>query len=225
VLLSTAYFPPVSWFAALAKEFTLSKDGVFPSRVRLEACESYLKQTYRNRCRIYSSSGVEDLVFPIVHDGSKGISEIRVDYSVQWLLRTKRAIDSAYHTSAFFDYYRDELYAILDRRPERLWDLNLSIIRFFMEKTGVRAEIIPTESWVPPTDGDADDLRYVIHPKRPNSILADLGLDREYFQVFSPKYGFKGDLSVMDLLFNEGPSSITYLKRIPKDGQRKLSMP
>ena len=59
-----------------------------------------------------------------------------------------------------------------------------------------------------------DDLREVIHPKRPDTILADMGLEKPYFQVFSRKYGFKSDLSIMDLLFNEGPDSILYLKRL-----------
>jgi hypothetical protein len=58
------------------------------------------------------------------------------------------------------------------------------------------------------------DLREKIHPKRPDTILRDLGLEKPYFQVFAGKYGFKSDLSIMDLLFNEGPDSILYLKNI-----------
>jgi hypothetical protein len=59
-----------------------------------------------------------------------------------------------------------------------------------------------------------DDLREVIHPKRSNTILSDMDLEKPYFQVFSRKYGFKSDLSIMDLLFNEGPDSILYLKKL-----------
>ena len=59
-----------------------------------------------------------------------------------------------------------------------------------------------------------EDLREVIHPKRPDTILADNGLEKPYFQVFSRKHGFLSDLSVMDLLFNEGPDSIMYLKNL-----------
>ena len=59
-----------------------------------------------------------------------------------------------------------------------------------------------------------DDLREVIHPKRPNTILQDLKLEKPYFQVFAQKHGFQSDLSIMDLLFNEGPDSIVYLKSI-----------
>jgi len=214
VLLCSAYFPPLSWFAAAAKDFTLSKDGVFPSHVTLEACESYVKQSWRNRCRIYASGGTEDLTVPVIHSEDKLITNVLVDWSTDWLTKTKRAVDSAYHTSAFFDYYRDPLYEILDRREDTLWEMNLSIIRFFFDKTGIRAEISFTSEWKKPLEGDKEDYRYAIHPKKEDTVLKDLSLEREYFQVFSHKWGFKGNLSIMDLLFNEGPDSILYLKNL-----------
>ena len=213
MLLSTAYCPPLAWFALAAKEMTLSPDRVVPSLVRLEACENYQKQSYRNRCYIAGPRGVEMLQFPVVHGPERRITEIRVDYKTPWLLQTERAVDTAYHTSAYYDYYRDGFFAVLERRPERLFDLNLSLIRFFLEKTGIACELQPTVEYKTP-DGDPDDWRERIHPKRPDTVLRDLGLERPYFQVFSDKYGFRENLSVMDLLFNEGPDSILYLKRL-----------
>lgn len=218
MLLSTAYFPPVSWFALVAKSFTLSPDGVIASKVYLESCETYIKQTYRNRCLIATSQGTESLSFPIVHDGDYAITHVKVDYSTPWIQRTERAIASAYEHSAFFEYYADELFSILESKPGTLWDLNLSIIGFFLRKTGISAEILPTSEYTPRGDSSpmyGEDYRDMIHPKRPNTVLTDLGLDKEYFQVFSSKSGFIRDLSIMDLLFNEGPSSIIYLKNIP----------
>ena len=94
----------------MAKDITLSADRVIASEVWIEACEHYQKQSYRNRCRIYAADGVQDLNFPIIHDGnpfSLPISEIRVDYSTPWLIRTQRAIESAYKSAPFFDHYRD----------------------------------------------------------------------------------------------------------------------
>ena len=222
-LLSTAYFPPVSYFAAMAEEMEgLSNrmDGsssleLSPSVVYIEACENYQKQSYRNRCRFYAADGVQALSFPIVHEGGTHklpISEIKVDYSTPWLQQHERAIVSAYRTSAYFEYYQDELFAILESRPERLLDLNMSLLRFFIEKTGLAVDLRLTEEFSKETT--CDDLRETIHPKRPNAILADIGLEKPYFQVFSRKYGFKSDLSIMDLLFNEGPDSILYLKRL-----------
>lgn len=218
VLLSTAYFPPVQYFAAMAKEFTLSPDRVIPSIVYIEACENYQKQSYRNRCVIYSQSGPEALSFPVVHENGTHkipIADIKIDYGKDWVTRHQRAIASAYGTSAFFEYYKDDLFALLDRRPERLFDLNLSIIRFFIEKTGLSVDLRVTDRFILPQEAEAvygTDLREVIHPKRPDSIMGSLGLEKPYFQVFSGRYGFVRNLSIMDLLFNEGPDSISFLK-------------
>ena len=196
-----------------------------PSVVYIEACENYQKQSYRNRCRFYAADGVQALSFPIVHEGGTHklpISEIKVDYSTPWLQQHKRAIISAYRTSAYFEYYQDELFDILDLKPERLVDMNMNILRFLVEKTGIKVDLRLTDTYS--KDGvlvDAEghtmacgDYRELIHPKRPNPILENLDLEKPYFQVFARKYGFKSDLSVMDLLFNEGPDSIMYLKKL-----------
>ena len=210
-LLSTAYFPPVSYFAAMAEEMGVT----VPSVVYIEACENFQKQSYRNRCLFYGAEGVQTLSFPIVHEGGTHkipITEIRIDYKTPWVQQHERAITSAYRTSAFFEYYQDELFAILESRQERLFDLNMMLTRFFIEKTGILVDLRVTEDYH--REPLFTDLREAVHPKRQNTILADLGLEKPYFQVFSPKYGFKSDLSIMDLLFNEGPDSILYLKSI-----------
>jgi hypothetical protein len=212
VLLSTAYFPPIGWFALTARDFTLSPDRVLPSVVQLEACENYQKQSYRNRCYILSSDGPQMLQVPVVHGGSWAIRDVRVDYSTPWVVRTQRALDTAYETAAYYDYYRDELFAVLDARPETLWELNLSTIRFLLAKTGISCELSPTTCFAHEV---ADDLRFSIHPKREDTVLTDLGLDRPYYQVFRDKLGgFTPKLSCLDLLFNEGPDSILWLKRL-----------
>lgn len=235
VLLSTAYFPPVSYFAAMAEEMeglSNRRDGdssleLSPSVVYVEACENFQKQSYRNRCRFYAADGVQTLSFPIVHEGGthkQPISEIKIAWSKPWLQQHKRAIISAYRTSAYFEYYQDELFDIMDRQRETLFELNMDLMKFFIEKTGIAVDLRITEDYsrdgiLTSADGTSiacRDLRETIHPKRPNTILSDLGLEKPYFQVFSRKYGFQSDLSVMDLLFNEGPDSILYLKSIAR---------
>ena len=220
--------------AAIAQEMEGLKDRrggdslleLSPSVIYIESKENYQKQSYRNRCRFYAADGVQALSFPVIHEGGTHklpIDSIKVDYSTPWLVQHKRAIVSAYRTSAYFEYYQDELFDIMDRRPERLIDLNMSILRFFLDKTGVAADLRLTEEYVPAgvsgsvlVDGKGlcEDLRERIHPKRHNDVLSELGLEKPYFQVFSQKYGFLSDLSVMDLLFNEGPDSILYLKNL-----------
>ena len=240
-LLSTAYFPPVSYFAAMAQEMgglvlrTRDNNGragserqldapeLTPATAYIEACENFQKQSYRNRCYFYGADGVQSLQVPILHEGGthkQPISEIKIDWSKPWLLQHKRAIISAYRTSAYFEYYQDELFAILDSQPEKLFDLNMAIIRFFIEKTGLAIDLRTTENYSPDgliqtVDGSAiqcNDHRETIHPKRANNILEGLNLKKPYFQVFAQKHGFQSDLSIMDLLFNEGPESICYLK-------------
>lgn len=218
MLLSTAYFPPVEYFAKIAEGFTLSPDEVKPSVVWLEACEHYKKQSYRNRFKYYAADGVQSLSYPVVHgEGAQKfpITEVEVDWSTPWLVRTERALEAAYESSAYFDHYKDSLFAVLEARPRTLFEFNLSILRYLLDKTGIRADIRFTEEFTPEGSGAyGEDLRETIHPKRANTILEDMGLKKPYFQVFSGKYGFKPNLSILDLLFNEGPDAIVYLKNL-----------
>ena len=143
------------------------------------------------------------------------ITDVEVDWSTPWLVRTERAISSAYESSAYFDYYKDELFSLLEERPRTLFGFNLSILKYFLEKTGIKADIRFTGEFTPEGSGIyGEDLREVIHPKRVNTILEDLSLAKPYFQVFARKYGFAPNLSIMDLLFNEGPDSSLYLKNL-----------
>ena len=181
--------------------------------ILLEAHENYQKQSWRNRCNILTANGIEALQVPVVHDGGTfrhPISEIRVDWSRPWLERQKRALDSAYMSSAYFEHYRDALYAVLDERPERLWDLNLSIINFFLRAFG-RESVSPT-GIASLTEEFSPGATVDIHPKHHDKVWDALAADpstplgKPYFQVFSQKFGFVPNLSILDYLFNEGPS-------------------
>ena len=217
---------------------TLSPDRVLPSHVLLEACESYQKQSYRNRCYILAGDGPQMLQVPVIH-GSRGeetlpsaslrdpvranatgsvspprsIKDILVDYSTPWVVRTERALDTAYETAAYYEYYRDELFALLDEKPATLWELNLNTIRFLINHIGIACTLEPTRDFATP-GSVPDDYRTLIHPKRPDTVLKDLGLDRPYYQVFRDRMGgFTPRLSALDLLFNEGPDSLGWEKK------------
>lgn len=200
-VLSTAYCPPVEYFMAAA----------MTGRILVETQESYIKQTYRNRCRIYACDGILSLTVPVsVRDGGRDILSVRIDYTKPWLQQHERALISAYRTSAFFEYYQDDILSVLDSRPEYLFDLNTSLTVKLMELLGIRCEISFTTGYVREYPPDFLDLRDCIHPKK---AVPDIFRNRykPYYQVFSERFGYIPGLSAMDLLFNEGPDAISYL--------------
>ncbi|MBO4446699.1 MAG: WbqC family protein [Bacteroidales bacterium] len=213
LLADIAFFPPVEFFALLAR---------YPS-VHLEAWSHYEKQSWRNRCRILCAGVPEDLTVPVIHGDDlfhTPVCRVKVDYdSTPWMHKTFKTISTAYDSSPFFIYYKDELFSLLESRPETLWELDMEIIRFFCRKVGLLADVQPTvEFFTPqqlaslPDSGGVDDYRGRLHPKRPCTVLADLGLEgRKYWQGDGTQ-AFVGGLSIMDLLFNEGPESICFLK-------------
>ena len=209
VVLSSAYFPPIEYFFAIARS----------GRVLIEQHEFYRKQSYRNRCRILSSQGVESLSVPVAKDSghSRPIRDIRIDYSYPWIRQHRRAVEAAYNSSPFYLYYKDDFEEILARRPEFLFDLNLMLLEKLLEMVGLRAEISLTESFVkdyPPESPAARhmDLRERINPKfHGPSLMDEAGVFQEYFQVFAPRHGFQPNLSILDLLSAEGPNAISFL--------------
>ena len=211
MLLASAYFPPVEYFALLARDF-IPGSPAGDTSIYIEACEHFVKQSWRTRCRILGPNGPEILQVPVVHDGTRLMRDLRVEYSTPWIVRTERALEAAYQSSPFFEYYADGLFAILESQPETLLELNTALTRHILDRLGIDVPLRLTEAYVP-EGGVPDDYRSVIHPKRGNTVLRDLGLGRPYYQVFSQKFGFTPGLSILDLLFNEGPEALSFLKR------------
>lgn len=139
--------------AAIANDCRFDPDNhrIEPAAVMIEACEHYVKQSWRNRCRFYAADGAQTLNYPVLHeDFGKPLSQMRIDWKTDWLTRHKRAIVSAYGNSPYFEYYQDELFAILDSRPALMLDFNTEILRFLLRKTGIPAEIRFTAEWTAP---------------------------------------------------------------------------
>ena len=181
-------------------------------KILIETHESYIKQTYRNRCRIYACDGVLSLTVPVsVQGSSRSIRSVRVDYTKPWLQQHERALISAYRTSAFFEYYQDDILGILDSKPQYLFDLNYALTVKMMELLGIRCGISLTSEYIHEYSPDFLDLRGSIHPKK---AVPEIFRDRfkPYYQVFSERFGFISGLSALDLLFNEGPDAVSYLR-------------
>ena len=214
-LLSTAYMPPVEYFAAMANS----------EKVVVEKCEMFQKQSYRTRCHIYSANGLLALTVPVRRNTPEEavgaqrpshkllIDEILIDYSKPWVQQHERAIEAAYMTTPFFEYYKDDIFAILRSGEQSLFELNRKFIELFNELIGISTPIEYTTEWLPEHSG-VEDLRNRIHPKyKGEDMLDQLQIKKPYWQVFSYKQGFIPNLSVLDLLCNEGPNSISFLKR------------
>lgn len=196
VLLSSAYLGPVSYYQTVASA----------DQVRIEQYDHYHKQTYRNRCRILTSNGVMDLSVPVINTGAKMcVKDLRIAYVENWQQVHWRAIASAYNSSPFFEYYRDDFEPFYTRKTEFLIDLNMELMRVVMELIGLKTEVSLTDDYL--TETSPLDLREAFSPKTESTLPL-----RPYYQVFDQKFGFVRDMSVLDLLFNMGPESILYLK-------------
>jgi len=197
LLLSTAYLPPAEYFARL-----LSSGEAF-----IEREENYIKQSYRNRCYILSSSGPQSLSVP-VYLGSfhkTPIKDIRIDYSKRWQQVHLRAIRSAYSSSPYFLFYFENIENIMLRNHVFLLDLNMDLLLALLKMLKIECAVRYTGEYIKPGIAE-NDFRYSLSPKK------DTGYRPEYYQkVFEYEGINEGRLSIIDLIFSQGPDSARFL--------------
>ena len=195
-LFNTAYFPSISYMARFLKE----------DAPVIEVWETYHKQTYRNRCRVMTANGVESLSVPVVKvNGNHTMTkDIQISYQEPWQQVHRRCLESAYKAAPYFDHYYDYFRPVFEGQFERLIDLNDTALKAILKTLKTNMEIIHTEDYVRETE---KDFRETFSPKK----LINSDLFPSYYQVFNTKFPFAPDLSVLDLLFNEGPESLPYL--------------
>lgn len=221
VLLSTTYFGPVQWYQKLNRFDT----------IYIERCESFVKQTYRNRCVIATTNGLQTLSIPVEHTQEKGedssrlITDIRISNHGNWRHLHWNALMSAYGDSPFFDYYVDDLKPFFEDRWENLFDFNMAITHKMCELLDIHPNIQFTESYVPTSVSSISSVSSVSRVASPSSIIQDFRASirpknpipdetftpQTYYQVYQKKWGFQPNLSILDLLFNMGNESILYL--------------
>ena len=200
-LLSTTYFGPVQWYQKLHRA----------DEVWIECCETFQKQTYRNRCIIATTQGVQALTVPVerpsvLHGSSFTIKDVRISDHGDWRRLHWNALKSAYGESPFFEYYEDDLRPFFERRWTFLLDFNEDIRRKMCELIDIRPQVHYTNDYTRETSGDYRDA---IQPKHP-APDADFQ-PRPYYQVYCQKHDFLPNLSILDLLLNMGPESIFWL--------------
>ena len=202
-LLSTTYFGPVQWYQKLHRA----------EHVQIEQWESFQKQTYRNRCLIATTQGVQALTVPVVRGETSLIKDLRISDHGNWRHLHWNALQSAYGESPFFEYYQDDIRPFFTERWERLLDFNEAIRAKICELIDIQPQVSYSKEFtvygLQFTVNQVPDFREAIRPKHP---APDPDFEpKPYYQVYQQKHGFLSNLSILDLLFNMGPEGIFWL--------------
>ena len=211
-LLSSAYFGPVQWYQKLHRY----------DRCLIEQHDNFVKQTYRNRCIIPTTNGIQALSIPVSCPQGSQLSktpmrDVRISDHGNWRHIHWNALCSAYGESPFFDYYQDDFRPFFERKWTFLFDFNMEIILKMVELLDIRPKISLTTAFLSDAsmaenateNSLVDDFRDIIRPKHPG-LDSDF-MARPYYQVYQQKHGFQPNMSILDLLFNEGNEAILWL--------------
>lgn len=197
VLLPVFYLPPIAWFSKFLEENT---------EIVFEQYENFPKQTYRNRCHIYGANGKLPLIIPIKHNGKRVIHEIEISNDENWRNLHWKSIKNAYQSSPYFEYYEDKLQQIFDNPENKLLQFNIDTISIIQKIIKTNQSYHLTTEY--DKNPELEDFRAILSPKK------ELGMGFDtYYQVFSDKLGFIDNLSILDLICNLGPESLSYLKK------------
>jgi hypothetical protein len=192
------YFPSISHFVAMVNAETIT----------FEVDDNFQKQTNRNRMYIYSPNGLQLLNIPIKHskNAHQKTKDIQLETAFDWQKQHFKSLEAAYRSSPFFEYFEDDLAPIFQKKHTFLMDLNFETIAFIAKSMRWALEFSTTTEYfseVPNTK----DFRFLADGKK------DISTFENYPQVFQEKEGFLNNLSVLDLLFNEGKFAMDYLKK------------
>ena len=214
-LLSSTYFGPIQWYQKLNRY----------DECLIERHESFIKQTYRNRMLIPTTNGPLALTIPTNHNTSLAMKDIRISDHANWRHVHWNALLSAYGESPFFEYYQDDIRPFYEKKYEFLFDFNMEITEKMIELLDIRPKISITNEYIQSEERKVKreefnsftnhkvesikDFREAIRPKKP---LLDAEFEsKRYYQVYEQKFGFQPNMSILDLLFNEGNEAIFYL--------------
>jgi hypothetical protein len=200
LLTEIQYNPSITYFQQVVQS----------TGIIIEQHEHYIKQSYRNRCQILTAHGPKYLTVPVIKGNRKTrITELEIDYSQNWVNVHWRSIRSGYGSAPFFTYYSDYLQQIYEQKPALLFELNLALLKFYFKCLGIKKPVSLTEAYIPVYNNQIADYRNKIHPKIKSAIL-DI---KPYNQVFGKQ--FVPDLSIIDVLFTQGPETLDYLQVNP----------
>ena len=192
------YLPPVEYFVQL---------NTYKPGIMIEREEHFPKQTYRNRANICSPDGVLALTVPVIK-GSKNhtkIKDVKISYDFGWQRLHWLSLQACYRRSAYFEFYEDEFSVFYDKKYDYLFDYNEQLLQFILKAMKIRLAIHFTDTYEL-RYSNLVDLRDSITPKTESGFN-----QKPYFQVFEERTGFQKNMSIVDLLFNQGPQAVNYL--------------
>lgn len=198
ILIHPSYYPSISHFVAMIQAESIT----------FEYDDNFQKQSNRNRTFIYGANGKQMLNIPVkksLNERQK-YKDVKIEYDFNWRKQHFKSLESAYRTSPFFEYFEDDFRNIFEKKHDFLMDLNLEIHELVCDCLGIKLPYKKTEEYHK-TVTDLVDFRPLINGKKDNNQFDT------YTQVFDEKYGFINNLSILDLLFNEGRYGIDYLKK------------
>jgi hypothetical protein len=198
-LLLPTYFPSISHFVAMAQS----------EKIVFEMEDNFQKQTNRNRTYIYSPNGIQLLNIPVKH--SKQIhqktKDVKIETDFDWQKQHFKSLEAAYRSSPFFEYFEDEIRPVFEKKHTFLVDLNFEAMDIVSKCLRMKFEYETTTEYFREVDSNTIlDFRTLADGKKDDSKF------ETYTQVFDDKHGFLNNLSVLDLLFNEGRYALDYLK-------------
>ena len=198
VLLLPTYFPSISQFTAMVQADSIT----------LEMEDNFQKQTNRNRMYIYSPNGIQMLNIPVKHskENHQKTKDVKIEDAFDWQKQHFKSLEAAYRTSPFFEYFEDDLAPIFQKKHTFLMDLNLEALDIVANCLGFDLKYAKTEEYFHETT-DFSDFRHLANGKK------DTLQFEPYTQVFEEKHGYLNNLSILDLLFNEGRYAVEYLKK------------
>ncbi|MBT6815101.1 MAG: hypothetical protein HOA49_01695 [Flavobacteriales bacterium] len=193
-LLPISYLGPVAYYSAI-----LQSEEIF-----IETKEHFIKQSCRNRCTIMGANGTQTLTIPKERKSSDKtlISDISISNQDNWQKSHWQSIVSAYNSSPFFEYYKDEILPFYNTKHSTLFDFNLKLSKTILELMQVEKKLNFTSKFQKECNGlDLRSSKFILKNQE------------EYQQVFCEKYSFIPNLSILDVLFNLGPETTSYLER------------
>ena len=192
---------PITYFGSVEYYWHLSQH----SKVEVDLYETYQKQTYRNRCVILGANGPLNLSVPVIRPFGKltKTNDILISNAENWRQVHWKSLESSYNRTPYFEFYADTLKAILFSGHEFLYQLNLVLIHHLIDKIGLTTQL---ELSIENASKNSSDLLENFDPKKDTNFKC-----YPYQQTFSDRYGFTNNLSILDLLFNEGPNTICIL--------------